>query len=88
MSFANGQVVVETYLHVPTNDHPYGRDFGPIQVGTGSMFVLGDFRDNSLDSREWGSLPISALRGRAQYVWLGSDARSLKWDRVGISLLP
>jgi signal peptidase I len=86
--YRNGQAVVEPYIHVPVDDHPYGRDFGPIQVEAGHMFVLGDFRDNSRDGREWGSLPLTALRGRAQYIWLGSDARSFKWNRVGISLTP
>jgi signal peptidase I len=86
--YRNGTEVVEPYTHVPIDNHPYGRYFGPILVGSGEMFVLGDFRDNSLDSRQWGSLPITAIRGRAQYVWLGSDARSFKWDRVGASLNP
>jgi signal peptidase I len=86
--YRNGQTVSEPYTHELVPYHPYGRDFGPTDVGMGEMFVLGDYRDNSLDSREWGSLPIAQLHGRAQFIWLTAVGGSLHWNRVGISVTP
>jgi hypothetical protein len=53
-------------------------------VRPGDMFVLGDYRDNSLDSRAWGVMPISQLHGRAQFIWLTVNSGSGLWNRVGI----
>jgi signal peptidase I len=86
--YRNGQAVPEPYTHALVSYHPYGRDFGPTLVRPGNMFVLGDYRDNSLDSREWGPMPISQLHGRAQFIWLTANAGSVKLARVGISLEP
>jgi signal peptidase I len=86
--YRNGQAVSEPYIHELVSYHPYGRDFGPTEVSPGTMFVLGDHRDNSLDSREWGPMPISHLHGRAQFIWLSMVDGSLHWNRVGIALKP
>ena len=40
-------------------------DFGPVTVGEGEVFFLGDHRDNSLDSEENGCLPLSCILGVA-----------------------
>jgi signal peptidase I len=86
--YRNGQAVSEPYTHELVYYHPNERDFGPTMVSPGTMFVLGDYRDNSLDSREWGPMPISQLHGRAQFIWLSAVGGSLHWNRVGISLKP
>jgi signal peptidase I len=60
-----------------------------------SLCVLGDNRENSLDSRFWGFLPRKNLRGSPMFVYYSYDARSadampwvteVRWGRVGESV--
>lgn len=48
-------------------------NFGPIMVPPGHFFVLGDSRDSSHDSRDWGSIPLAYLESRPLFVWLSFD---------------
>ncbi|MDZ4082790.1 MAG: signal peptidase I [Bdellovibrionales bacterium] len=42
--------------------------FAPIVVPPGEVFVLGDFRSESVDSRQWGTVPVSSIEGRVARV--------------------
>jgi signal peptidase I len=53
------------------------------------VFVLGDNRDNSSDSRVWGGVPFDDVKGRASSVWYSKPPKSpTRWDRTGQSLVP
>jgi signal peptidase I len=66
---------------------------GPYKVKTGETWVMGDNRNNSMDSRAWnggrgGGVPDANIKGRAMFVWLsfGSDGGGT-WDRLATNVL-
>jgi signal peptidase I len=48
----------------------YGESFGPVTVPAESLFVMGDNRDFSNDSRFWGFVPMNNVKGKAMVIWL------------------
>ncbi|HET7584040.1 MAG TPA: signal peptidase I [Gemmatimonadaceae bacterium] len=72
--------------------HPSGNNWGPLVVPDRNYFTLGDNRDDSWDSRYWGFVPDSLLRGRPMIVYYSCDhsghdrhpcLTNVRWSRIG-----
>lgn len=62
-------------------------NFGPFVVPSDQYFVLGDNRDNSQDSREWGFLGREYIKGKALFVYFSwaPDANAPRWAKPHIT---
>lgn len=58
--FVDGAEAREPYVNRRTIDGVY---FGTVTVPPGRLFVLGDNRENSIDSRDFGTIPVTAIQG-------------------------
>lgn len=60
-------------------------DFGPQRVPPGQLFVMGDNRDGSRDSRHRGFVSVDSVEGKALLVFWSWEAvdRFVRWERIG-----
>jgi signal peptidase I len=59
----------------------------PFHVPPGHVFVMGDNRDNSNDSRSWGTVPLDDVKGRVLFVWWSrAPDGPIRWDRIGAAV--
>lgn len=71
-------------------------DFGPVAIPRGCLFMMGDNRDNSMDSRFWGPLDARDVVGKALFIYWSWDPegeapawrfwRRVRWGRIGRSI--
>lgn len=60
--------------------------FGPVVVAPGQLFMMGDNRDYSMDSRFWGFLDVKKIRGKAFIIYWSWDRERFRprWERIGM----
>lgn len=56
-----------------SSDYRYRDNFGPMTIPEGQLFFLGDNRDDSHDSRFWGTVPVEFIKGRAFLIYWSFD---------------
>ena len=79
----NGRPIEDPHATYSMNGNM--RMFGPVTVPSGHLFVMGDNRDESSDSRVWGFVPRPYLKGEAFLIYWSWDRKNygVRWNRLG-----
>ena len=88
--YLNHKPIADTYgtnldPHVIPGSARARDNFGPVTVPPRSLFVMGDNRDYSYDSRFWGFVDLSMVKGKAFIIYWSWDRENsgIRWGRLG-----
>jgi signal peptidase I len=91
-SFSSSMTWQCDYMSRPRDCRPTRDSWGPVVVPAGRYFMLGDNRDGSEDSRYWGFVERTAIKGRPLLIYYSFDPRfpralpwlsGIRWQRIG-----
>jgi signal peptidase I len=90
--YINGQALDEPYVHFLTpaaegsevTSLDVRERYGPVTVPPDQYFVMGDNRDNSQDSRYWGFLPRSYVKGKALMIYWSYESGRDDYEEDGL----
>jgi len=91
--YINGKPLDEPYAHFLFDDpadlgtSDVRRNFGPLTIPADNYFMMGDNRDNSEDSRYWGTLPRDHIKGKALFLYMSfgqgeGSLANVRWARI------
>lgn len=89
--YVNGLPANEPFMrHTDNLVLPNRDNFGPIEIPKDKFFCMGDNRDNSRDSREWGFVDINDVKGKALIIYFSKDTShpllridKVRFERIG-----
>lgn len=88
--YVNGELQEHAYaVHTDPQVYPGYRqprdNFGPLTVPDNAIFVMGDNRDHSYDSRFWGFVALKEVKGKAFIIYWSwdKDKFGVRWNRFG-----
>lgn len=82
-TYVDGRILNEPYVRVGSDMNSSYQNWQQT-VPADSYFVLGDNRDDSLDSREYGAIPVKYISAKVRTVWLSADPNAgLMFTRIG-----
>jgi signal peptidase I len=90
--YINGQGIDEPYVHFleaasagqEVTSFDVRERYGPVTVPPEQYFVMGDNRDNSQDSRYWGFLPRSYVKGEALMIYWSYESQTADYQATGV----
>ncbi|MCF8093339.1 MAG: signal peptidase I [Desulfotignum sp.] len=87
--YVNGKPVDKEPYAIYSDLPTHADNMQPVVVPENKLFVMGDNRDNSHDSRFWGFVDLSAVKGEAFMIYWSWDREEfgVRWNRIGDLLI-
>jgi signal peptidase I len=76
--YRNGVAVMdEDYIKRSPSSRMSTQSLRPFKIPPGHVFVMGDNRDHSSDSRAWGPIPVENIKGQVSFIYSSQDTKRI-----------